>query len=532
MVDHRATALVDLAADRTCCPRPSAAILLAKPMFTTLSETQRAALTIAVFITTFFVVLTVGRLLKRRAGIRFGLPFQLFSLVLAFYAAIWTYGVRAEWRNHLVAALALLGSGVVISLIDHYLWDIYFEKNRKTPIPKFIRQLVAFLILLAALLLVLSFIYHVEGQLKGLVVTSGAGVILVGFAMQNLLGGFIAGMSLQISRPYRVGDWLQVNERFAEVMEIRWRSTRLRTNDNIYLDIPNNEIVRQTIVNLHYPTQVHAMRIRVGVEYRNPPNRVKDALYRATINASLVLHEPPPKIFLVEFADSAVIYEIKFYMGNHAKINEVNDAIRTNVWYELKRQRITIPFPIRTLHLERKSLRPVYEGIDEARVILQDEPVFRSLSDEQLEGIIKRSQHNHFGRGERIIEEGAEGDSMFVLLRGTAQVSVAKNDAVFRVGVLRAGDCFGEMSLLTGERRAATVRAEQDCEVLEIDKPVMAELFREAPECLEQLSDLLAARKLESEGVVKDVAPSEDISTKEREYSAKFLRRLRAFFEL
>jgi CRP-like cAMP-binding protein len=347
-----------------------------------------------------------------------------------------------------------------------------------------------------------------------------------------LLGGFIAGMSLQISRPYRVGDWLHVGERFAEVMEIRWRSTRLRTNDGIYLDIPNNEIVRQTIVNLHYPTQVHAMRLRIGVEYRNPPNRVKDALYRATINANGVLRDPPPKIFLVDFADYAVTYEIKYWMGNHATYNDVSDAIRTNVWYELKRQRITIPFPIRTLHLERKSARPVHEGMDEARAIMQDEPLFRCLSDDQLDGVIKRSQLNHFGRGERMIEEGAEGDSMFVLLRGTAQVSVAKNGTAIRVGVLRAGDCFGEMSLLTGERRTATIRAEHDCEVLEIGKPVMAELFRTAPECLEQLSELLATRKLETEGIVKDVAPSREQSTKEREYTATFLRRLRTFFEL
>ena len=121
---------------------------------------------------------------------------------------------------------------------------------------------------------------------------------------------------------------------------------------------------------------------------------------------------------------------------------------------------------------------------------------------------------------------------MFVLLRGTAQVSVAKNGAAIRVGVLRSGDCFGEMSLLTGECRTATIRADHDCEVLEISKPVMAELFREAPECLEQLSELLATRKLETEGMVKDVALSSEQSTKEREYTATFLRRLRTFFEL
>src|SRR5205823_14724387 len=96
---------------------------------------------------------------------------------------------------------------------------------------------------------------------------------------------------------------------------------------------------------------------------------------------------------------------------------------------------------------------------------------------------------------ERVIVEGAEGDSMFVLLRGSANVSVAKNGAALDVGKLHSGDCFGEMSLLTGERRTATVRAAADCYVLEISKPVMDEVIRQSPECLNQLSELLAKRK-------------------------------------
>src|SRR4030095_12815251 len=179
---------------------------------------------------------------------------------------------------------------------------------KQTPIPHFLREMVALLIFLIALLLVLSFVYHAEAQLKGLLAGSGIIAIILGFAGQNLFGGIIAGIQLQISRPFRVSDWLQVGERFAEVMEINWRSTRLRTNDAIYLDIPNNEIVRQTIINLHYPTQIHAMRIRVGVEYKHSPNLVKDALFRAASSAEGVLAEPKVKIFLVDFADFAVIY--------------------------------------------------------------------------------------------------------------------------------------------------------------------------------------------------------------------------------
>jgi small-conductance mechanosensitive channel/CRP-like cAMP-binding protein len=501
-------------------------------MFTALSETQRAAITILVFVGTFFLTLTIGRFLKRRAGVRLGTLFRLFCLALAFYAAVAVYGVHAPWRNHIGAAAILLSTALVVALVNRYIWDFYFEKKRQTPIPHILREMVAMVIFLIALLLVLSIGYHAEAELRGLLAGSGIAAIILGFAGQNLFGGILAGISLQISRPYKVGDWLQVGDRFAEVMEINWRSTRLCTNDNIYLDIPNNEIVRQTIVNLHYPTEVHAMRIRVGVDYNVPPNRVKDALFRAASNANGVLAKPPVRIFLVDFADHAVTYEIKFYMGNHARINQVNDAVRTNVWYELKRQRINIPFPIRTLQLERRGPAPPREDQQEARSILRGEPLFQCLSDTQIDNLVRQSALNHFGRGEQVIEEGAEGDSMFVLLRGAAQVSVSRNGSLIPVATLNSGDCFGEMSLLTGERRSATVRAQADCYVMEIGKAVMADVIREAPECLRQLSEILAARKMETEGIVKEAVLPEDHAEKEREYRATFLARLRKVFAL
>src|SRR5947207_389485 len=464
-------------------------------MFSAVSEAERDAITAIAFVGTFFVTLGVGRFLKRRAGVRLGLLFRLFCLMLAFYVAIAVYGVHASWRNHIGAAVVLLSTALVV------------------------------------LLFVLSYGYHAEAQLKGVLAGSGVVAIILGFAGQNFFAGIIGGIAIQLNRPYKVGDWLQVGERFAQVMEINWRSTRLRTNDAIYLDIPNNEMVSHAIVNLHYPTEVHAMRIRVGVEYKNPPNSVKDALFRAASSADGVLAEPKPKIFLVDFADFAVIYEIKFYMGNHARIKEINDAVRTNVWYELKRQRITIPFPIRTLHVERRAARTVQEDQEEARIILRDEPPFERLSDAQIENLVKEASLNHFGRGERVIQEGAEGDSMFILLRGTANVSVNQNGSPIQVAALGSGDYFGEMSLLTGERRSATVRADGDCYVMEISKDVMAGIIRDSPDCLRQLSEILATRKMETEGV-KDAARPADQAAKETEYRATFLRRLKTFFEL
>src|SRR6266850_3911901 len=501
-------------------------------MFKALLETQRAAITAVVFVGTFFILLWIGRFLKRRASVRLGILSQLFCLTAAFYAAIAVYGVHAPWRNHLGAAALLLSTAVVVALVNRYVWDFYFEQRKQTPIPHFLREVVALLIFLITLLIVLSMGYHAERELKGLLAGSGIAAIIIGFAGQNLFGGIIAGMSIQINRPYKVGDWLQVGDRFAEVMEINWRSTRLCTNDDIYLDIPNNEIVRTTIVNLHYPTEVHAMRIRVGIDYNVPPNRVKDALGRAAQAANGVLPNPPVKVFLVDFSDYAMTYEIKFYMGNHSRINEINDSVRSNVWYELKRQGITIPFPIRTLHVERKKAPPLQEDQVEAFSILRGERLFDCLSEDQLNHIVNQARLKLFGRGEPVIEEGAAGESMFVMLRGAANVLVSKNGSKIQVATLGAGDCFGEMSLLTGEPRSATVRADGDCYVMEIVKPVMAEVLSGAPSCMEQLSQLLAQRKMETEGILKEARSTDEHALTERQYRANFLHRLRTFFQL
>ena len=502
-------------------------------MFALLFDTQRAALTVATFVGTFFIALSVGRLLKRRAGVQLGMLYRLFCLILAFYASIAVYGVHASWRDHIGAAAILLSTALLVALVNRYLWDWYFEQRKKTPIPHFLREVMAGIIFLIVLLFVLNVGYHAERELKGVLAGSGVIAIILGFAGQNFFSGIIAGVSIQLNRPYKVGDWLKVGDTYGEVTEINWRSTRLYTNDAITLDIPNNDMVQHTITNLSYPSRAHYMRLHIAAEYGAPPNRVKDALLRATIQVAGVEKNPPPQVFVSEYGESAIIYQIKFTMTTHSGYYEVRDAIYTNAWYEFRRCNITIPYPQRTLHIERKTGRAADEGHDEARSILRGEPLFQCLSDSQIDNLVSHSDLNHFGRGERVIEEGADGDSMFILLRGNAQVSIAKNGSTIPVAVLRSGDCFGEMSLLTGEKRSATVSADGDCYVMEIGKEVMGDVIRESPECLKQLSELLANRKMQTEGILKDAAAMDaSQAAKQREYTASFLNRLKTFFAL
>src|SRR5438067_5697395 len=239
------------------------------------TATQRALLLAVTAPAFYLLTVALGRLLKRRAGVRLGVMYQLFCIVISLYVPLrllnisLTYPAKVsaggkplfDVYRELGALAALLAALFLIALIRRYLWEIYFEQRRQVEVPKFLREILALIIFLIALILVLSVGY---GQsITDVILPSTVIVGIIGWAMQDLLGNVIAGVALQLGKPFLSGDWLVVEKTFAEVMEVNWRSTRLRTNDHVYLDIPNGYIVKNTITNLTYPTRLHAMRLRV-----------------------------------------------------------------------------------------------------------------------------------------------------------------------------------------------------------------------------------------------------------------------------
>ena len=478
----------------------------------------------------YLVMVAVGRWLKRRFGVRLGVVYQLFSVATAFFVPLGFQRLNSEVFNILESAVVILGTLVLLSLIQRFFWELYVQERRQTQIPKFISDVAALVLFGVALILVLTFIYGV--RIPGLLAGSGILAVILGLAMQDTLGNIIAGFSLHFGKPFKPGDWLILETRHAEVIEVNWRSTRLRTNDHIYLDIPNNQITKQTIVNLTYPTERHAMRLSASIDYRIAPNVVKDVLQRAAAHAVGVLPEPPPKVYVVSFDNAAVTYEVKFWMDDHARFNDINDAIRTNIWYELERHEIQLAFPIRTLQIDRPGPKDREPRGSSLRAMLSQQPLFQALDDAERDLLLFQAKSYNFGRGEKLIEQGQPGESMFLLVRGEAGVLVSNHGALTQVAVLRGGACFGEMSLLTGEKRSATVLALSDCQVVEIAKTSLAEVIQAKPMLLDQLSDLLAKRQMETDGLLAESASQRNIVQEQRVIAAGFLNKLRSFFEL
>lgn len=484
-------------------------------------------------ILTFFTLLALGRWLKRGPGVKLGFIYFVFSACVAAYTSLKVSMIEFEQRQavlmNLKAAMVVLGTLVALSVFHRLFWELWFERTQKSKAPKFLAQVCGLVVFLTAFLLTLGGIYGVS--IQGAVLGSTVVVGVIGFAMQDLLGNVIAGISIEVGKPFRVGDWLILDGKHMEVMEVNWRSTRCRDNDNIYYDIPNRHIVGTTVINLTYPDRVHGIRIQVGFEYSVPPNQVKDCLAHAAITAEGVLPSPAPRVFLKDFQDSAILYEIRFWMEDESRFNPICDAVRTNIWYEAQRAGFTIPFPIRTLHIERKK-QETGSSLEVARTSLRRQPFLQQLSPTQLDRLLASAKLLRFGRGERIIEQGQEGHSMFILVHGQANVYVRIGGEEKHVASLRDGDYFGEMSLLTGDPRTATVQARTDCEMWEIDKETLAEILAENRALLDRLSEQLAERKMETDGIIAaSLADDEKAKTVDR-YKEGFLRRLYGFFEL
>ncbi len=492
---------------------------------------------ILVSVALYLILVAVGRLLKYRMGARLGRVYQLFCIAAGPYATITALKPSLPGHRDLGAVTALLGAGVFIRLLNQFFWHSYLEQRHKIMVPKFIRELAAFLITVSSLLLVLKFAYGFK-DFSSLLAASGVVSIILGFALQDSLGNIIGGFAIQIGRPFQVGDWLLLDNQAVQAVEINWRSTRFITNDEVQLDVPNQQIVRGTIVNYHGGGSLHGMRLEVGVQPDAPPNRVRETLMRATAASTGVLKEPPPNVFLKSFAESAIIYEVRYWIDNHRNINIISDSIRTNIWYALRRQHIEMPFPTRTVHIERARhghrladlRRDSHEVVCE---LLREQGLFKSVGAENLKALVMRCPMQHYGVGEAIIHQGADGASMFVLTNGEAGVSVSNGAEPTRVATLRAGDCFGEMSLLTGAKRSATVNALSDCEVMEITKPVFADAIQRDPEVLTRLSALLAHRQMQTEDIMQAHAQQPALmAAKEQEYQEGFLHTLKSFFEL
>jgi small-conductance mechanosensitive channel/CRP-like cAMP-binding protein len=328
-----------------------------------------------------------------------------------------------------------------------------------------------------------------------LLTTSAVGAVVVGFALQDTLGNLFSGLAIQIEKPFRVGHWIAIGDREGQVQEITWRATKLRTKAGQFLIFPNGLISKEPILNYSEPTIPTRLEIEVGASYSAPPNEVKDALLEALQNSPLALSSPAPFVVLHEFGASSLTYRVQFWIGDYALDVPARDQVRTNIWYTFRRRNIEIPYPTQIEYsreeLPSRSEAHILAAADRLSAI----DLFATLPPDARLGLSRSAQEHMFAAGESIVRQGASGNSMYVVLHGRARVVLEPNGR--EVAVIEPGGFFGEMSMLTGEPRTATVRAIDDVRVLELPSEQFRQIALERTGLIEHISQVVTARRAE-----------------------------------
>ncbi len=508
-----------------------------------LIQFEHGLLAFTTALVTYLVLLAVGRVCKKWLRVRLGPSFHLFA-VLSALLAVWLghrFHVGTEtplpsWvaptRDAVLAAWVVFLALQFEKFLDRFVWDNMGGKEGVAKVPKLLRDLAKVLLLIVAVLVVAKFIYGRE--LVGLLTASGIVAVVLGFALQNLLGDVIAGIAINLEKPYDIGDWIESDGIDGEVVEINWRATRIRTRADNHRIIPNGTITKQTLINFHYPTCAHALVCSVGVEYGAAPNDVRQVLRKAVAHTPGVLPQEP-RVRLKQFADFSIHYEVKFWINDRGSSDDILSDVMVNIWYALRRARMAIPYPIRDVHLHQV---PASDPVEErrradARQALRMTDLFKGLGDELINTIAAGGRVIRFGHGETVLHKGDPGDSLFVILRGHARVALTDiHGRPADTVSLKPGDTFGEMSLLTGAPRSATVTADGDLRLVEVSKDALAPVLQQKPEVAAALSRLMADRQLAREGgTAQAQAPAEVAAARER-YASTILRGISQFFRL
>jgi small-conductance mechanosensitive channel/CRP-like cAMP-binding protein len=450
--------------------------------------------------------LLVRALFRRRAGwwravaaplILFG-PAVGLILGSALAGGPWTFGdgIAHAPANVGWSVLLFVGATAVYALVRAFLTSRLVTEELRLRIPTLILDAGRWLVWLAALFVVVGVVWGRTSWFTGLLTASAIGTVIIGLALQETLQNFFAGISIVTEGIYAIGDWVVLDKDEGEVVEITRRTTRLRTRSGDLVTIPNRSIVGSRVRNLSRPTPLHAENLVVPAPYDVPPSRVRDALRAAMRDVPGALDNPAPALRLQKYGDSGIDYEVRFWLTDVARIPDIRSDANAAIWYHFARAGIAFPFPVRELRRAAAAAPPSTEQ-ERARVRhrLESVPFFRSLPAPLLDGLAQGATSETFGVHERIVGQGEPGDSCYVIDAGTAEVTVREGDAERRVATLAAGDLFGEMSLLTGEPRSATVRTLSDVRLVRMGADSIRAALQASPDLAHALAEAAALRR-------------------------------------
>ncbi|MDY6898340.1 MAG: mechanosensitive ion channel [Cyanobacteriota bacterium] len=376
-------------------------------------------------------------------------------------------------------------------------------------------------------------------DLSSLTVIAGVLGLGIGFGLQNISSNFISGITLLFEQPLKVGDLIEVDDLKGIVEKISIRSTVVRTLDNIFVIVPNQKFIENNIINWSYRDKKCRVHVPVGVAYGTDTTLVTEALLAAARRHPRILEQPTPKVWFNEFGDSSLNFELLVWVDEPPSIPQFKSDLNFSIENELNLRDINIPFPQRDLHIKNpQDLIQLFQGAGNLKVsdsnissdnstaetpdtaskssrnkslkdLLRQISYFQNCTPRQIRELIEQGFRQILPAEQIICREGDPGNSFYVILSGSVEIYSEKLNK--HIVNRHAGEFIGEMALLMGIPRSASIRTNEQTTLFVVDHTNLQRLLSNHPQLADQISAELATRSesLESMGILPEKIDSE-----------------------
>lgn len=378
-------------------------------------------------------------------------------------------------------------------------------------------------------------------DLSSILTTSAVMTGVLAFSMQDTLGNLLGGLALQLDSSIKVGDWVEIADTSGRVSEIRWRYTAIETRDWETVILPNSLLSRGkfSIIGRRIGKPLlwrRSICFEVGYEYL--AGHVIDIAQNAVRNGHIanVADTPAANCLLAEFNPSASRYTLRYWLHNIEADSSTDSEVRRRVYAALQRAGIKLPYPQYHIHMTNKNdkyeqnerLRSIKERLD----ALQHVELFNTLHDDELVGIAELLVYTPFAQGDILMRQGEIANWLYIIINGVADVFLELPDGGRRKISTVHGGCFlGEMGLMTGDPRSASVIAKSEVLAYRLDKDSFQKIMDNRPELAVEISNLLVRRRFALDDMQQQL-DSESVARLMAQQQKKFLEKIRSFFGL
>lgn len=446
-------------------------------------------------------------------------------------------------RQRLWLALQVVLTFCIASLLNRlartFLWDGLLASRRGIHLPRLLLDLVTVLIYAGALAVVVG---SVLGQpLTGFWATSGALGLVVGFALRNMILDLFTGVAVNIDRPYKVGDWIRVHDRMAaseivgRVVEINWRTTRICTEENTLVVVPNSVLSQYLVTNFWGAGGATRFESDFCLDFAVSVDRARRVLL-AGVRTAMARpgfaggHEA--QVLIRKVDELGIHYVVRYWINAWQELSPsaARDLVNTSVIHHLQKAGMGVSYPREDVYVGRVSAHQLdVESVADRRQLLRRVELFKALEERELDQLARAMRLRRIASGARLINEGEPGDSMFVVVEGLLEIQKVLGGQPRVLGQVVPGDFLGEISLLTGAPRSASAIAVTEAVAYEICKEHLEALLQQRPELVEALGQAAAERQVrDTEGARLAARDTEAAATT---VAQQLVARIRFYFK-